>query len=109
LRCGCHEQPHPQFAAAPTGSGILNGLPQPPHMIGAWARTEGTTRTLRPQSHTALTRTPPPEEPWRAAGPRKVRLVSADVAAVWAFSARWRRSIVGRYRRFADGQVRERV
>ncbi len=65
-------------------------------MIGAWASTDGTTRTLRPQSQTAFTRPPPPEEPWRAAGPRKLRAVSVAVAAVWAFSARWRRSIVGR-------------
>ena len=48
---------------------MRNGFPQPPHMIGAWASTDGTTRTLRPQSHTALTRTPPPDEPCRAAGP----------------------------------------
>ena len=81
--------------AAPAISGIRNGLPQPPHTIGAWARTEGTTRTLRPQSQTALTRTPPPEEPCRAAGPRKVRAVSAAVAAVCALRARWSRSMVG--------------
>ena len=55
--------------AAATASGIRNGLPQPPQTIGAWASTDGTTRTLRPQSQTALTRTPPPEEPCRAAGP----------------------------------------
>src|SRR5215212_7762352 len=92
-----------QPAAAPTISGIRNGFPQPPHTIGAWARTDGTTRTLRPQSQTAFTRTPPPEEPWRAAGPRKVREVSALVATEWALRARWRRSLVGRYRRFASG------
>lgn len=77
-------------------SGMRKGFMQPPHTIGAWASTEGTTRTLRPQSQTALTRTPPPEEPCRAAGPRKLRLVSAAVAAVCAFSARCSRSMVGR-------------
>ncbi len=51
-------------------------------MIGACASTEGTTRTLRPQSQTALTRTPPPDEPCRAAGPRKLRPVSVSVAAL---------------------------
>src|SRR5690606_12308942 len=84
---------HPRDAgrgqpAAATTSGMRNGLPQPPQTMGAWASTDGTTRTLRPQSHTALTRTPPPEDPCRAAGPRKLRAVSPAVAAVWAFSAR---------------------
>ncbi len=65
-------------------------------MIGAWASTDGTTRTLRPHSQTAFTRTPPPDEPWRAAGPRKVREVSAAVATVWALSARCSLSMVGR-------------
>lgn len=86
-------------AAAGTDSAMRNGVPQAPQTMGAWARTEGTTRTLRPQSHTALTRTPPPEEPWRAAGPRKLREVSPEVAARWALSARCNRSAVARYRR----------
>lgn len=71
--------------------------------MGAWASTDGTTRTLRPQSQTAFTRTPPPEEPCRAAGPRKERLVSEAVATVCALSARWSRSMVWRYLRFASG------
>ena len=75
-----------------------------PHTIGAWASTDGTTRTLRPQSQTALTRTPPPEEPCRAAGPRKERAVSAVVATVWALRARWSRSMVARYRLLVSGE-----
>ena len=74
-------------------------------MIGAWASTDGTTRTLRPQSQTALTRTPPPEEPCRAAGPRKERVVSALVATVCAFRARWSRSMVPRYRLRVSGRI----
>ncbi len=62
---GTHEVPGPQLAA--TTSGIRNGFPQPPQTIGACASTDGTTRTLRPQSQTAFTRTPPPDEPCRAA------------------------------------------
>lgn len=56
-RPGSHEMPGSarDAYATPMTSGILNGLPQPPQTMGAWARTDGTTRTLRPQSHTALT------------------------------------------------------
>lgn len=55
-------------------------------------------RSRRPPS-----RAPPPDEPCRAAGPRKLRAVSPAVAAVWALRARWSRSVVWRYRRFASG------
>ena len=79
-----------------------NGFPQAPHR-SAPAPHRRDDAYIAPQSQTALTRTPPPDEPCRAAGPRKLRAVSRVVAALCAWTARCSRSIVERYRLLVAG------